>query len=167
MAYNPTLAGGTSSLSTAINTGKQVAQFIPVAGQVLNIASAVGGALGIKGSKDPQRLAANAHAYNFAIRNPSAEYIAADGRPTGMTALEFLLAKSPADKGGGAGWATSATEEDAWAKFQAAKNYLASGNRPTAPGSFFGASFNLQEKSNQYVITGVLILAALYLVKGR
>lgn len=79
--------------------------------------STIGGIFG--GSKDDGRLKANATAYNAAI---TGQPYTADGYPDAMS---FLLGKSPVKYGGGGGWATTVAQEDAWKKYNAAKQVLA------------------------------------------
>jgi len=144
--------------------------------------SSIGSVVGIKGSKDPGRLAGNARALQQVMQGGANLTFETQG----VTALAFLLMKSPVSQGGQGGWATSLAQNDAWAKYQQAKAFLASQNgaRPSAtvsnalgignsgsqtgkpfPGSVAVAGAGLGDKTTGYVIVGVLILAALFLVR--
>jgi hypothetical protein len=133
------LAGGVSGVIGLISS---VPGVIDALG---DIGGAIGGALGINRDKDPGRLESNYRAWQLAYKG-NAEMTDATGAGLGMSALDFLLLKSPTAYGGGGGWATDKAQQDAWAKFQQAiqglnaagqlpdqyKQYLGGGTAKTA-----------------------------------
>lgn len=148
--------------------------------------TSIGSVVGIKKSKDPGRLAANQRALAQVMQGGANLTF----ENQGVTALQFLLVKSPVKYGGQGGWATAKAQEDAWAKYQQAKAFLAQkGGSGTTTTTSLGGTYGignsgsqtgtprpsgvsanggpLGEKTTGYVVVGLGILAALYLVRGK
>lgn len=91
-----------------------------------------------KPNKNPGRLASNERAYQLAISDPNAIF-----EDQGISALEFLLMKSPVAKGGRGGWATDLAQQDAHKKYTAAKQYLATNPKGASPLNLGGVANSL------------------------
>lgn len=168
----------TGGLGTALSIGTTIAKNLPLVGNILNIGTAIGGAIGIKGKSPrygggdgPLYSTVNAFIARIATGDVGVINQLNQLRKTDADAVQWQLfwstdmLKVPM---------TSAQKEAVTRHDPTIATQLYASQRPAAsvamtniPGSSPLASFNLQKTSSQYVILGAMVLGALYLAKGR